>query len=137
MSGKLCKKCGCVLFDQSSEYCHSCKPKEGETKTKEREPKGKKDFYVNNSSSKKLSTLDSVLMVVMIILLFVGVILSVVGADDLGGYYSDPTIFICGIVLLVSGLSIIIARIFINSLINITKCAEYYNARIEDEFNIK
>ena len=25
---KLCKKCGCVLFDQNSDYCDSCKSKE-------------------------------------------------------------------------------------------------------------
>ena len=25
---KLCKKCGCVVFDQDSEYCDACKPKQ-------------------------------------------------------------------------------------------------------------
>ena len=129
MSEKLCKKCGCVVFDPSSEFCDSCKPQE--------DAKEKKELSVNSSSSKQLSTLDDILMVVAIVMLIIGVIASLVGLDDLGGYYSDPTTFVCGVVVIVGGVSIFITRVFIKALITITKCAEYYNAQIEDKFYIQ
>ena len=63
--------------------------------------------------------------------------MTIAGVDDLDGYYSDPTIFIVGIMLFISGVSYFITRPFIKALITITKCTEYYNAQIEDKFNIK
>lgn len=130
MSEKLCKKCGCVVFEQNSEYCNACMPKAITTNNK-------KDLIVNSKSSDNLSTLDGILMFIAFIMMIIGIIMTIAGVDDLDGYYSDPTIFIVGIMLFISGVSYFITRPFIKALITITKCTEYYNAQIEDKFNIK
>ena len=121
MSGKLCKKCGCVLFDQNSDYCDSCKPNEENT--------DKKKLIVNNSASNQLSILNSLLIFVALVLLIVGLIMAMVG--------SNPTLFICGVVLFSSGVTTLLVRVLVNSRIIITKSAEYYNAQIEEKFKIE
>jgi len=128
MSGKLCKKCGCVVFDQESDYCDACKPQEQSTNNK-------KDLLVCNKASAQLKTVNDILIVVVIFMSLTGVIMSICGLED--AHY-DPTLLICGIItILVPAIVASIACACVNSLIAITKSAEYYNAQTEEKFNIR
>lgn len=97
----------------------------------------KKNLAVSKIASSQLSTINTILLVVAIAVMFVGVIMCLVGLDDLSGYYSDPTTFIAGISLAIFALNIFIVRIFVASLIVITRGAEYYTSQMEEKFKIE
>lgn len=87
-------------------------------------PDTKPTIEINNDASKKLITLNKFFTVLAIIFLILGIILTGIGIDDLGGYYSDPTLFILGISFVISSIWIFIIRLFIKGFIVIVECAE-------------
>ena len=130
MNQKFCKKCGCKLFDENVEYCVSCMPSvDGD--------KNKKGLKVDNSASDKLATISTFIMIAAVIMCFVGFVICMANFDELSGYRNDPTKFILGVEVLVAGLCLLVVKVFVNSAITITKSAEYYNAQVEEKFEIK
>lgn len=90
-------------------------PKENEKTTKQKP---------NRVVSGKLTNLNVLFTVLAIIFLILGIILTGVGIDDLGGYYSDPTLFMLGISSVILSILIFIKRLFIKGFIVIVECAE-------------
>lgn len=100
----MCKKCGCVVFDQNSEYCDTCNSEQ------------KKNLFVYNSASRQLLKINTILKIVAFILLLVGFFCFIIGMSD----YEDELI-ILEIIFFVTGLLTFIVRVFVNALIQITK----------------
>ena len=78
-----------------------------------------------------MSNINTILMVVAFVLLMVGLVYSIVGITE---YESGSIIF--GVTIFIAGLSIFIVRVLVNALIQITKSAEYYNAKVEAKYKI-
>lgn len=85
-----------------------------------------------DSTSRRLSTINTILLFVGYILLFVGFFCFAIGLTT----YEDE-LTILGVIVFVSGLLTFLNRIFMSSIISITKSVEYYNAQIEEKFEIK
>lgn len=126
MNENLCKKCGCVVFSQDSEYCDACKPKEENKELK-------KKLLVDNSASKNLSTINTTLLILGYISLVVGSACFFIGLSSIYG----AVLIVSGITTFLFGLLVFIYRIFVSSIIAITKSAEYYYAQIEEKFEIE
>ena len=97
-----------------------------EVKAQENVIKLKNDSSTDNLASKQLLNLNKILEIIGFLALISGLICFLIGLSDYG---DNQTIL--GITIFVGGLNIFIIRVFVNSLIQITKSAEYYNARIE------
>lgn len=88
---------------------------------------------VNQNASKSLSKVKTVFMVLSVIGAILGVILFIVGIEQ----YEDEVIA-TGIGLVISAIiTFVIIIPFFNGFITIVKAAEYHNAKIESNYDIK
>lgn len=85
-------------------------------------------LVVDTSSSKSLSFLSGAMKVVATFMLILSITL--IFEDELHQRF-------WGFVILGGTILIYICRIFVKSKISITKSFEYYNAQVEDKYNIK
>jgi hypothetical protein len=85
-------------------------------------------LVVDTSASRSLSFLSGLLLIIALIMFVAGIILI---SED------KQQLTFWGLVLIGGTILPLICRIFVKSKISITKSFEYYNAQVEDKFNIK
>ena len=85
-------------------------------------------LVVDTSASRSLSFLSGLLLIIAMIMFVAGIILI---SED------KQQLTFWGLVLIGGTILPLICRIFVKSKISITKSFEYYNAQVEDKFNIK
>lgn len=91
----------------------------------------KKSLNVNNAASRRLCNLSKITKVIAIISFILGPLLIILGAIQ----YEDDAI-VLGIVLVLLAICGLINRLFIDSLVVITKNHEYKNSIIESQYEI-
>ena len=129
---KLCKVCGCVIYDQTRDLCDACS-KDVDAKLLDK-PSTHSNLDVNTDSSQALNTLNTIMKAIAIILLVAGGIMMLVGLDDLDYH---PTMFVCGFSIAFSSITIFIIRPVLVGLQKITEASEYIKADIKKRYDIK
>lgn len=129
---KLCKVCGCVIYDQTRDLCDACS-KDVDAKLLDK-PSTHSNLDVNTDSSQALNTLNTILKTFAIIILIAGGVMMLVGLGDLS---YDPTMFVCGLASVLSSIPIFLIRPIIAGLQSVTEASEYIKADIKKRYDIK